>query len=99
MSRSCSRGEDPSDFFDPDHGLALVVPAVGADPVWLLRLVAVRAHAQARRLEVIVGAAAVAARLRMTAFGVGHALSLLRDLGGRARGFRRVRVGMLACAE
>src|SRR5262245_18391823 len=66
----------PLDLLDLHDGLALVVAAMGADPVRELGLVAVRAQAGARGLAVVVGAPAVAAGLRVTALGIRHRGSL-----------------------
>src|SRR6266545_6478723 len=57
----------PLDLFHSDDLLALVVPALRADPVRELGLVAVRTEGQSGRLEVIVGAAGRRAGLGMTA--------------------------------
>src|SRR6266851_2952052 len=62
----------PLDLFHSDDLLALVVPALRADPVRELGLVAVRTEGQSGRLEVIVGAAHGRAGLGMTALGIRH---------------------------
>src|SRR5439155_25334943 len=66
-----------SDLLHFHHRLALVVAAVRADPVRKLGLVAVGTEAQAGSLQVVVGAAAGGARLRMTAFRIRHVPLLL----------------------
>src|SRR6185295_14321299 len=62
----------PLDLFHPDDLLALVVPALRADPVRELGLVAGRAEGEPGRLEVVVGAAGGRAGLGVTALGIRH---------------------------
>src|SRR5262249_62254179 len=59
------------DLLDLDHGLALVVATARAHAVRQLGLVAVRAEAEPRGLQVVVGAAAVAAGRGMGGARVG----------------------------
>src|SRR5690348_3565640 len=62
----------PLFFFHRSRLTALVVAAVLADAVRRLRLVAVRALAQAARLERVVRPAISGAGFRMSSFGIRH---------------------------
>src|SRR5690242_3648280 len=55
-----------------DRLFALVVAAVGANPVGRLHLAAVRAFGERRRRERVVGPALVSAGAAVTSFGIGH---------------------------
>src|SRR5881628_3697395 len=58
--------------FDGDDLPALVVAAMGADPVRQLDLAALRAEGARRRRELVVGAALAPARLRVASFRQRH---------------------------
>jgi hypothetical protein len=64
-------------FLDGDDFAALVVAALRADAVRLLRFLALRAGGERRQLEKVVRAARVGSRLRMAAFWIRHGVKLL----------------------
>jgi hypothetical protein len=71
-------GSAQSVFLDCDHFAALVLPTIGADGVGQALFTTVGASGQVLSLQGIVGAAAVAAALRVFTFWMrGHALLLV----------------------
>src|SRR5262249_31553409 len=62
-------------FLPPRDGLALAVPAARADAVRELRLVAVRADAETRSLQVVVPPSSGGPGFRVAALGIGHPLT------------------------